>query len=67
MHPPGIGDDIFGEAARRRTHDAVAGFDVLHVAADRLDLAGTFKPDARADAADTAVLVSQMPPGDRRG
>ena len=56
MHPPGVGDGIFGKAARRRAHDAVAGLEVLDLAADRLDLAGAFQPDPRADAADAAVL-----------
>src|SRR5215831_13273457 len=39
MGPAGIGGDVFGKAAGSGGHDAVAGLDVAHLAADRLDLA----------------------------
>ena len=45
MHPAPVGHGVLGEAARRRRHDAVAGFEVLHLAADRLDLAGAFETE----------------------
>src|SRR5258708_7583142 len=59
MHPAPIGDRIFGVAARRRPHDAVARRDALHVAADRFDLAGTLETEPCPGAADRAVLVAE--------
>jgi len=55
MNAPDVSRDELGEAARRRAHDAVAGFDALHLGADRLDLAGTFQAKARADAAEKVI------------
>lgn len=40
-------------------HHAVAGPDAWHLAADRLDFAGTLQAEPGADAADTAVLMAQ--------
>src|SRR5262249_38713448 len=38
VHAPGVRDNVFGKAAGRRGHDAIAGFDALHLIADSLDL-----------------------------
>ena len=62
-----VGGDVFGVAAGRRRHHAVAGLEALHRAADRLDLAGAFEPEPRADAADPAVLVAHGDAAGRRG
>jgi hypothetical protein len=59
VHPPGIGDHIFGKATGRGGHHPVAGLDALHVAADRFDFAGTLQTEPRADAADGTVLMAQ--------
>jgi hypothetical protein len=59
MHPPGIGDHIFGKAAGRRGHHPVAGLDTPDIAADRLDLAGTLQAEPRADAAEGTVLMTR--------
>src|SRR6185369_11399720 len=37
----------------------VAGLEILHFAADRFHLARAFETDARADAADAAMLMTQ--------
>ena len=58
MDPAGIGDDIFGEAAGRRSHYAITRFDVLHGAADGFDLARAFQPEPGAHPADIAVLMA---------
>jgi len=44
-----VGGDVFGIAAGRRRHHTVAGFEALHRRTDRLDLAGAFEPEPRAD------------------
>src|SRR5262249_51309149 len=54
----GVGDGVFGITARRRGHHPVARLEVLHLAPDRFDLARTFEPEPRADAADPAVLLA---------
>jgi hypothetical protein len=59
MHPPGIGDHIFGKAPGRRRHHSIAGLDASDIAADRLDFAGTLQPKPGADAADGTVLMAQ--------
>src|SRR6202035_304783 len=41
---------------RRRGHDPVAGLEILDLAADGLDFAGTLEPDPRAHAADGTML-----------
>ena len=56
MGAAGIGHGVFGKAARRRSHDPVAGLEVFDLAADRLDLAGALQADPRADAADGTML-----------
>ena len=43
MHPAPVGHGVLGESARRRRHDAVAGFEVGHLAPDRFDLASAFE------------------------
>ena len=55
---PAVGDGVFGEAAGGRAHHAIARLEVLHVAADRLDLAGAFQADDRAGAAHRAVAMA---------
>src|SRR5690348_8039071 len=57
IHAPLIGGGVFGVTARRGPHHAVTRLEVLHLAAHRLDLAGTFKTDARSDASNAAVLM----------
>ena len=62
-----VGGDVFGVAAGRRRDHAVAGLEALHRAAHRLDLAGAFEPEPRADAADAAVLMAHGDAAGRRG
>src|SRR5262249_45357576 len=50
---------VLRNAARRRRHDAVARLEAGDLAADRLDLAGAFEPDAGSDAADCAVAMTR--------
>src|SRR4029077_9158059 len=54
-----VSDRIFGNAARRRRHDAVARLEAGDLAADRLNIARAFEPDPRADAADTAMPIAR--------
>src|SRR6266849_10027211 len=59
MDAPKVGDGVLRNAARRRRHDAVARLEVDDFAADRLDLAGAFEPDAGSGAADRAVPMAR--------
>src|SRR6516165_4288785 len=59
MGPASIGGDVFGKAAGSGGHDAVAGLDITHLAADRLDLAWAFQPNPCPDAANAAMLMAR--------